>query len=204
MIYGEINMARKTQISKDIILQVALEMLIEKGYASINIKTLAEKIGCSTQPIVWKFDNMEGVRNALADYALAYAEQKMTPKSNHPIEAFKQVGRAYIELAMHETNLFKFLYLEKVKAPCPIHLEEIITSKNNTEMIKAIANYLSLSEEAVGVYLRDTIIYTHGIATLIATGGIESLEEEVMKIIDQAADAFLLKAGVSMDGIPNG
>ena len=27
--------------------------------ASINIKTLANEIGCSTQPIVWHFDNME-------------------------------------------------------------------------------------------------------------------------------------------------
>ena len=32
-------MARKTQVSKEIILQEALEMLIRDGYSAINIKT---------------------------------------------------------------------------------------------------------------------------------------------------------------------
>lgn len=55
------NMARKTQISKDVILQAALKMLIRDGYSAINIKTLSKEIGCSTQPLVWHFENMEGV-----------------------------------------------------------------------------------------------------------------------------------------------
>ena len=32
-------MGRKTQVSKDVILQTALEMLIRDGYSAINIKT---------------------------------------------------------------------------------------------------------------------------------------------------------------------
>ena len=48
-------MARKTTISKEVILEAALKMLIRDGYASVNVKTLAAEIGCSTQPIVWHF-----------------------------------------------------------------------------------------------------------------------------------------------------
>ena len=59
-------MARKTQVSKEIILQEALEMLIRDGYSAINIKTLSKEIGCSTQPLVWHFENMEGLRKAFA------------------------------------------------------------------------------------------------------------------------------------------
>ena len=51
-------MARKTTIGKDVILEAALQMLIVDGYESINIRTLAEKIGCSSQPLVWHFENM--------------------------------------------------------------------------------------------------------------------------------------------------
>lgn len=67
-------MGRKTRISKEIILRKALEMLIRDGYSSINIKTLSKEIGCSTQPLVWHFGNMEGLRNALAEYALILCE----------------------------------------------------------------------------------------------------------------------------------
>lgn len=69
-------MGRKTQVSKDVILQAALEMLIRDGYSAINIKTLSKEIGCSTQPLVWHFENMDGLRKALANYALMYANEK--------------------------------------------------------------------------------------------------------------------------------
>ena len=51
-------MARKVTVSKEVILDSALAMLIRDGYSSINIKSLAAEIGCSTQPIVWHFENM--------------------------------------------------------------------------------------------------------------------------------------------------
>lgn len=41
------------RIPKDQILDAALKMLIRDGYDSINIKTLAKELGCSTQPISW-------------------------------------------------------------------------------------------------------------------------------------------------------
>ena len=76
-------MARKTLISKELILHTALQMLIEEGYSSINIKTLSQKIGCSTQPLVWHFENMDGLRKALAEYALNYANDKNNSKYDH-------------------------------------------------------------------------------------------------------------------------
>lgn len=41
-------MPSSPKIPKETILKHALEMLIQDGYSSINIKTLAKKIGCST------------------------------------------------------------------------------------------------------------------------------------------------------------
>lgn len=81
-------MARKKQISKEVILQKALEVLIRDGYSSINIKTLSQEIGCSTQPLVWHFGNMERLRAALAEYALNYANHKIAPSTKDAIDAF--------------------------------------------------------------------------------------------------------------------
>ena len=47
-------MPTSPKIPKETILQYALDMLIQDGYSSINIKTLAKRIGCSTQPISWQ------------------------------------------------------------------------------------------------------------------------------------------------------
>lgn len=195
-------MARKTQISKDIILQSALNMLIRDGYSSINIKTLAKEIGCSTQPIVWHFENMEGLRTALAEYAREYANHKMRPTGDNAVVAFEQVGRAFVEIAVKEPNLFRFLNLNEKKGQSEESFGAIITDKNNAEMITNISEYLRISEESVGRYLQNTMIYAHGIATLVATNVIKATEEEMMAMINRAADAFLRQEGLPEDKIP--
>lgn len=195
-------MARKVTISKEIILQAALNMLIRDGYSSINIKTLAKEIGCSTQPIAWHFDNMEGLRTALAEYAISYARNKMTATFSNAVEAFENTGRVYVEMAVKEPNLFRFLYLGENVSGQINNFAAITTSKNNAEQIKRIADYLGISEEKVGRYLQNTIIYSHGVATLVATNVISASEEEMMTMINRAAEGFLMQEGVPAHKIP--
>ncbi len=192
-------MARKVQISKEIILEAALQMLIRDGYSAINIKTLAKEIGCSTQPLVWHFDNMEGLRGALAEYAFEYANNKMNPSGENAVEAFEKVGRAFVEMAVKEPNLFHFLFLDKNRIQSSNTVESIVTSEKNATMIKRIADYLNISEENVGRYLQNTMIYSHGIATLVVTGTIQASEEEMMEMINHAADGFLVQEGGSLN-----
>jgi len=200
--YGGVIMARKVQISKEMILQAALELLIQEGYLAVNIKTLAKKIGCSTQPIVWQFDNMEGFRKALTEYALSYANNKMCPSAENAIEAFEQVGIAFLKIAANESNLFRFLYLDGYSGTCANNFDALIKDEDNSVLIKRIVEYFQISEESTGRYLQNTIIYTHGIASLVATGVIKASIEEMMLMINSVGDAFLLQAGVPMHKIP--
>ena len=195
-------MARKVRISKDIILQAALNMLIRDGYSSINIKTLAKEIGCSTQPIVWHFDNMEGLRVALSEYAIAYAKSKLDTNVSNSVEAFEHTGRAYVDMAVNEPNLFRFLYLGENKRHSINSFGAITTNKNNAEQIRNIAEYLGIPEENVSRYLQNTIIYAHGGATLVATNVITASEEEMMTMINHAADGFLMQEGVPTEKLP--
>ncbi|MEG1461611.1 TetR/AcrR family transcriptional regulator [Anaerorhabdus sp.] len=192
-------MARKIQISKEVILQVALEMLIRDGFASVNIKTLSKEIGCSTQPLVWHFENMDGLRKALAQYALAYANTKMEPKDGNSIEAFKQVGTGFVQIALEEPNLFRFLYLEGYMGSPADNLEMLINDEENIELIKRISKDLEISKKKASRYLQNTIVYTYGIATLIAIGMIKTSQKEVMKLVNNAANAFLIQEGVLLD-----
>ncbi|MEG0357793.1 MAG: TetR family transcriptional regulator [Anaerorhabdus sp.] len=192
-------MARKIQISKEVILQAALEMLIRDGFASVNIKTLSKEIGCSTQPLVWHFENMDGLRKALAQYALAYANTKMEPKDGNSIEAFKQVGTGFVQIALEEPNLFRFLYLEGYMGSPADNLEMLINDEENIELIKRISKDLEISKKKASRYLQNTIVYTYGIATLIAIGMIKTSQKEVMKLVNNAANAFLIQEGVLLD-----
>ena len=193
-------MARKATISKEVILDAALKMLIRDGYASVNVKTLAAEIGCSTQPIVWHFENMEGLRRALAEYAMVYAAKKAATDSANKLESFEFLGRSYVKMALKKPNLFKFLYLGENPMGKPYNLKDVGRAKNK-EMIAMIAAQTGLNEEQVIRFVRNTIIYSHGIATMLATGVIKGTEKEMMDMINKAADAFILNEGVDPEKI---
>ena len=164
-------MARKVTITPEIILQNALEMVIDEGYQALSVHSLAKKIGCSTQPIVWHFENMEGLRIKLYEYALLSLKDGKEYKSG--ADAFENMGSSYVETAIKKPNLFKFLYLGEGPVSKPYSLSEITT-------VKVIQN---------------TIVYSHGIATMIATGVFKTTKKDAMKLIKDASEAFIMKAG---------
>lgn len=191
-------MPSSPKIPKELILENALKMLIREGYSALNIKALAREIGCSTQPISWHFGNMDGLRKALADYALMYANEKMRPSVDDAINAFEQVGRAYIKIALNEPNLFQFVFLNG--SGCyPMGNAEMLTQDNDhVELIKMIADKFQISEQNAGQYLQDTVLYTHGLATYIATGMMCMSEKEIIALINRAGNTFLMQAGVNL------
>ena len=199
MEYGGAKLARKVQISKEMILQTALEMLIRKGYSTINIKTLSKEIGCSTQPLVWHFENMEGLRKALAEYALNYANEKMRSCMQNGMETFVDFGIAYINLAFDEPNLFKYLYMS---GECGLQVggfDVLVNADENAAIVGQIAGYLKISKENVSRFFQNTMIYTHGLASFIVSGIITSSKEEVAAMVKQTANAFLSQAGAKMN-----
>lgn len=128
-------MARKVTISREVILDAALKILIRDGYAAVNVKTIAGEIGCSTQPIVWHFENMDGVRTALSEYAKEYAAKKAFLDSRNKVESFEFLGRSYVKMALKEPNLFKFLYLGESPTGKPYDLKSIARDKKNNDLI---------------------------------------------------------------------
>ena len=198
MEFGGTKLARKVQISKEMILQAALEMLIRKGYSAINIKTLSKEIGCSTQPLVWHFENMEGLRKALAEYALNYANEKMRSCMQNGMETFVDFGIAYINLAFDEPNLFKYLYMSGESGFQAGGFAVLVNAEENAVIAGKIAGYVKISKEDASHFLQNIMIYTHGLASFIASGIITSSKEEVKTMVKQTANAFLSQANVKM------
>ncbi len=186
-------MARKVTITKEIILKNALEMLIEDGYSSISIHTLAKRIGCSTQPIAWHFENMEGLRKALYEYALEYDGKKTDSADKKNGLAFRKMGEAYINTAIREPNLFKFLYLGEGPISKPYSLMTLPKGKADADMIKNIAEETGLTTQAAATVVQDTVFYTHGIASMIATGVLKITLKQAISMVISASVGFINK-----------
>lgn len=192
-------MGRKTQITKDTMLQAAYEILKDDGYAVVNIKTIAAKVGCSTQPISWQFGNMQGLRKELYMYASNKISEDMKDRilGEKAMEVFFETGKKYISNAYEYPNVFRFLYVDDPGniADGQSGLAELLGDDFVKEML---VKETGLTKDIVDKIVADIVIYTHGLATLLLWDEIKMEKEAVYEMIYYQAVRCFSQYGVDV------
>ena len=157
-------MPPKVKITKENIIETALELCRKNGAASINARSIAEKLGCSTQPIFSNFATMEDLK--IATISAAYKLylgflQRETESGKYP--KYKSFGMAYIRFAEEEKELFKLLFMrdrtDEDKSP----------SSDFEESAKMIAQANNVTIETARLMHLEMWACVHGIGTMLAT-----------------------------------
>ena len=184
-------MGRKPQVTKDIILEAALRMLIRDGYAAITIKSLAAEVGCSTQPIVWHFENMNGFRRAFFEYCIEYAKSQFTVWNGSLDDLLTETARGYITIACNMPNLFRFVFVDNKEECRNSDVVQKLQLDNTKKIIWLLCQEKGLTEEQAESFLMNYEFYIHGIASYTASGFVNFPEEEIITMANRARDAFL-------------
>ena len=186
-------MGRKTQITKEIILETALQMLILDGYETITVKSLAAQIGCSTQPIVWHFENMNGFRKAFYEYCVDYAKSHFAVWNGSLDDLLAETARGYIAIAHNMPNLFRFVFADS-KTDCQNSSRVRQLQLDNTQkIVDLLCREKGLTEPQAASFLMNYEFYIHGIASYTASGFVNLPEAEIIAMANRAKDAFLAK-----------
>lgn len=155
-------MPAKKQVTKEMILSAALKLLREGGLEAVNVKALARKLNCSTQPIYLSFPGMDELRTELTTKAVAFFTQKLQSQDASAGELF---GMAYIRFAMKEKELFRYLFM---RPNALSEIREALAPMMERSIVELMAQYHITHREAD--YLHDQLwMHTHGIASMIAT-----------------------------------
>ena len=158
-----IKMPAKKQISREMILAAAFELLKEGGIDAVNVTALARKLHCSTQPIYLSFSGMDALREALRALAVQKFADEMLEMSGDGI--IRLYGIRYIRYAMKEKEVFKFLFMRQNAFEEIRQLLQPITEQAIQELMK---QYNIDHDEAH--YFHDQLwMHTHGIAAMAAT-----------------------------------
>lgn len=186
-------MARRTQISREIILNTAFQMLIRDGYSSISITSLAREIGCSTQPIAWHFGNMDGLRDALLRHSLEYIQNHFALSSDSTTSMLLEIQRRYVDLAFNFPNLYKYLYMTDQDREQTKELVQSLRFPNYEEILYSLQQEYGVSHQAAQRYLLDLQLYVHGIASCAVANIPVSFKDDVMTMIHETNETFLEK-----------
>lgn len=108
-------MARKISVTKEMVKSAAFAIMREEGMDGLTARRLADKTGCSTQPIFRIYENMNELHEEAFAMAIAYyTDFYRAFMKDRPIEKpFVNFGLAYISFALKEPSLFRVLFLSK-------------------------------------------------------------------------------------------
>ena len=100
-------MPAKKQITREMILSAALALLRAEGAEAVQVKALAGRLGCSTQPIYLSFGSMDELRLALSSAAVDAFLAEVGGQEGALYSA------SYLRFAQRERHLFRFLFLRR-------------------------------------------------------------------------------------------
>ncbi len=165
-------MGRKTKITKEMILEAAYELLDEAGIGAVAIKSIAQKLDCSTQPISWQFGSMTELKKELLKYAggRLYAALPGKMEGHNALKAFFISGVYYITNACDHPKVFRFV---NVDDPMETIGEEfrgegtIFSEQFNKYAVEQLCAAYPIDPEKIVETVRNAVIYTHGLAVMM-------------------------------------
>ena len=164
------------KIQKEAVIDAAVDVLREDGFSAINARSVAKKLGCSTQPIYHSFRNMEELKMALTERAIQMHTRRVreslrTHKGND--SRYSSYGMGFVKFAAEEKQLFRWLYLEG---------EQFGPYQNDVlepEVIQTLVDEFGYDEETAKKFHRDMVYYSYGLAILANTDHLNLTKAEL-------------------------
>lgn len=196
-------MPPKIQFSRTDVLQTAFLITRTQGIDAVNARAVAKTLGCSTQPIFRAFRSMEEVRVEMLRLAMDRYASYIAGSAALSSMPYLGTGMAYIRFAQEEPELFKLLFMRDRVADGTINHSE---DQTLDYVISLVMNGTGLSRMQALLFHRHLWIYTHGLATMVATKFLTLENEEVINLLTDEYYAiralFHLPSGKDKSDLP--
>lgn len=171
------------KISKNMILESGLEIIKSEGIDNLNVRNIANRLNCSTQPIMYHYKNMNLLKEELYNIVDNYHSQFLMKESVN--NSLLNIGLQYIKFAEQEKNLFKFLFQSDKFSN--FNFDDLID--NNEEGIKEIFKIMEektkLDKNKIKDGFKLLFITAHGLASLLANNSITYDEQYCIDMLEK-------------------
>ena len=176
------------KIQKEDIINATLEILKKEDMESLNARRIAKELNSSVQPIYHNFENMEELKKVVFKEIYNIYQDYMI-KASVKEKPYKEMGLAYIRFARDYPNYFKFIFMSKTD----FTPESLISNDNiGNDVIKKGMELTGFSYEEQKKFHVKVWMFTHGIASLVATSTVKLSEREIDNLLKDTVWAMIL------------
>jgi len=192
-------MPPKAKITKNMILNTVLDITRETGFESVNARSIASKLQCSTRPIFTCYENMDELKQAFLDFAFEFYSQYVTVYSRSVnVSSYLVLPLSYIEFAKKETHLFKLLFVNDMDLDM-VDTMDFYKEIGNEKKARTFSEEIGVELERAKVIFLDLFFYTHGIAVLTATEKLSLDRNSAEKMVRNMLSALIKQENPDRD-----
>lgn len=183
-------MPKEVKITKDMIIDAAFQIAKSDGLDKVSNREIALRLNCSIRPIYYQFKNVEELNKELYFKVEKYFYKYLMDNMREDIPKYKQVGINYIKFAKEEKKLFQMLFMTKTEY-LP---DEFVSSAGNDYMhLKDIIRLSTdLKDEDIKKFHIKMWIFTHGIASLVASDTVQFSDKQIQELLSHEFQALML------------
>lgn len=173
-------MPPKAKITKNMVIAAGFDIVRSDGQESLNVRSLAAKLECSTQPVMYHYKTVDELKSDI--YAVAdgfHTEYIMRPSSD--TNPLLSIGLNYIKFAHEEKHLFRFLFQsDKFRN---VGFGELINGDDTAFLLEPLVQQTELTLDQAKTVFEALFICAHGYASLLANNSMEYNEEHCAELL---------------------
>ena len=175
-------MPPKVRVTKKMILDASFDIVRKEGHEKLNVRRIAERLGCSTQPVLYNFKTVDEIREEVYRMADEYHAGYIKLDGQTEQDPLLALGLNYIRFAYEEPHLFRLLFQTNQFGGMDIDL--LVNDPRLAVVIDTMTQGIQCDEaEARELFLLFFAV-SHGFASLLANNAMDYNEKQSVKLLE--------------------
>ncbi len=174
-------MPPRVKVTREMVANASFEVIRASGHENLNARTIAEYLGCSTQPVLYSFRTVDEIREAAYEIADAYHTSYIIPgeADEDPMLA---LGLNYVRFGHEERNLFRFLFqTDKFGGK---DVGALMGDPALSAVLDVMAKGLGVDTRQAREMFLTFFCVAHGLASLLANNSMEYDEKQCRMMLE--------------------
>lgn len=191
-------MPPRAKITEEMVVDAAFQVTRADGEANVNARTVAKRLGCSTQPVMYHFAKIEDLKRAVYEKTGRFHTEYImnVPPSRNIMLG---IGLNYIRFSVEEPNLFRFLFQSGFATESSLF--EMVDSDELSPVINAMQRAMGLTVKQTKEVFITLAMFVHGYASIIANNNLRFDESVASEHLNRVYRGAILQLQEGMTGI---
>ena len=182
-------MPPKAKITEEMIVNAAFEIVREQGAEAISARSVSQRLGCSSQPVMYSFSRIDNLRKAVYEKADKFHTAYITDICGAYDNPMLEIGMLYIGFAASEKNLFRFLFQsDKFRNTS---LTELVNAEELTPILEILKSQTGLDSSRAKDLFTSVFLPVHGYASMLANNSMDYDQKYISDILENTFNGLL-------------